>query len=131
MTGTVEAMGRIVDMLAPLPAPDLTPERLRRVVTAIRDMTPVGWLDAAAVLAEMDRASAELVDATARADRLAVALGRTKVLLDDALADRCDRDTRLFADLADEVARLEAELGPWRAVQDLRDAQLAHREARS
>lgn len=125
MTGTVEAMGRIVDMLAPLPTPELPPERLRRVVTAIRDMTPVGWLDAAAVLAEMDRASAELVDATARADRLAVALGETKVMLDDALADRCDRDTLLLADFADDVARLEAELAPWRAIDALCHAQAA------
>ena len=109
MSDTAAHMDAIVDTLAPLPTPDLTPERLRRVVTAIRDMTPVGWLDAAAVLAEMDRASAELVDATARGDRLAVALGTASV----------------------EIAALTAELGPWRAVQDLRDAQLAHREARS
>ena len=115
MSATEAAMGAIVEMLAPLPTPDLTPERLHRVITAIRDMEPVGWLDAAAVLAEMDRASGELVDATARADRLAVALGQTKVLLDDARA---------------EVDRLTAELAPWRAVQQLRDAQLAHREAR-
>lgn len=130
MTGTAEAMGRIVDMLAPLPTPDLTPERLRRVVTAIRDMTPVGWLDAAAVLAEMDRASAELVDATARADRLAVALGQTKVLLDDSRT-QVDALTEALGTASVEIAALTAELGPWRAVQDLRDAQLAHREARS
>ena len=45
-----------------------------------------------------------------------------------ALLAELDRASNEVAELAARVAVLEAELAPWRAIQDLRDAQLARSE---